>query len=254
MSVGTYALKPFGLIMTDVVPDLQLTPNGQCFPLYSYVLDRKQESLFDLAESGNETKFNISDVSLRKYQKLLGPEISKEDIFFYVYGLLHSNEYRTKFKNELGTSLPRIPIVSDFDSFSRAGKELSDLHVGYEKVLPYELEGQKNSDFTGNFKFEKMRFDTKRGKPDKSRIIVNGAGVLQGIPDLAHKYDLYGRSAIEWVLDRYEVKKDSKTEIIQDPNDWFLENDSPVIHLKRVINVSVQSAEIIEKLPKMQIL
>jgi predicted helicase len=254
MSVGTYALKPFGLIMTDVVPDLQLTPNGQCFPLLTYASNRKQDSLFDLSDSEDEKTFNVSDVTLRKYQKLLGSEISKEDIFFYVYGLLHSNEYRAKFKNELGTSLPRIPIVSDFDSFSRAGKRLSDLHVGYEMVSPYELEGASISDFMGDFKVEKMRFDTQNGKPDKSRIIINGAGVLQGIPDLAHRYDLYGRSAIEWVLDRYEIKKDSKTEIIQDPNDWFLENDSPVKHLMKVINVSVQSSEIIDKLPKLEIL
>ena len=121
-------------------------------------------------------------------------------------------------------------------------------------VDPYELEGAKKSDYMGNFQVEKMRFDTQGGKPDKSRIIINGAGVLQGIPELAHRYDLYGRSAIEWVLDRYEIKKDSKTGIIQDPNDWFLENDSPVNLLMRVINVSVQSAEIIDKLPKLEIL
>lgn len=253
MSIGTYALKPFGLIMTNVVPDLQLTPNGQCFPLFTYGKNRKQESLFDVSEEDKQ-KFNVSDVTWHKYQKLFGSEVSKEDIFYYIYGLLHSNEYRAKFKNELGTSLPRIPLVSEFKSFSVAGKLLSDLHVNYETILPFEIKGGQSGEFGKNFIVEKMRFDTKNGKPDKSRIVVNGAGVLEGIPEIAHKYDLYGRSAIEWILDRYEIKKDTKTQIIQNPNDWFLNDDSPIDLLMRVINVSVQSAEVINKLPKLEII
>lgn len=195
----------------------------------------------------------ISDFILERAQKVYGKNVSKEDIFYYVYGILHSPDYRTTFANDLKKMLPRIPLVEDvrdFWKFSKAGRKLADLHINYEDVLPYD--GIKViGESSGNFQVQKMRFP-KKGQRDT--IIYNSRIVISHIPEKAYEYIVNGKSAIEWIMERYQVKTDKASGIINDPNDWADEVGNPryiLDLLLSIINVSVQTVEIVEDLPKM---
>lgn len=186
--------------------------------------------------------------------------MSKEDIFYYVYGVLHSPDYRNTFENDLKKMLPRLPLVEDvrdFWKFSKAGRKLADLHLNYEEVPPYEgveVSGASEEAFQLNpdlYKVQKMRFP-KRDQKDK--IIYNSKIELNNIPEKAYEYVVNGKSAIEWIMDRYQVKTDKKSGITNDPNDWAKEHDKPryiLDLLLSIINVSVQTMDIVESLPKL---
>jgi predicted helicase len=180
--------------------------------------------------------------------------VSKDDIFYYVYGLLHSEDYRTAFSVDLKKMLPRIPLVAtsnDFWIFSKAGRYLSKLHLNYETVKPYAkvtITGEENGDFT----VDKIRFLSKN---DKSVIQYNPDIRISGIPLEAYDYVLNGRSAIEWILDRYQVKIDKDSGIKNDPNDWAKEHDKPryiLDLLLSVITVSLETLKIVKALPKLK--
>jgi len=171
---GSGGTKKFTTVITDSIPDRQLQFNGQCFPLYYYEeREKNSPSLFDSAgESEYIRRDGVSDFILERAKKVYGKNVGKEDIFYYVYGILHSPDYRTAFANDLKKMLPRIPLVEDvrdFWKFSKAGRKLAELHINYEEVTPYE--GVKVSgESSGNFKVQKMRFP-KKGQQDS--IIYN---------------------------------------------------------------------------------
>ncbi|MBR1545500.1 MAG: hypothetical protein IJ633_01705 [Prevotella sp.] len=205
--------------------------------------------------------------------------ITKEMIFYYVYGLLHSKEYRERFAADLKKSLPRIPIVDDvnmFMDFYMYGKKLADLHLNYEDVAPYPdvvvkgdrkvktetrrdpatggfIEDTANPDDYDYFRvWDKMRF---KSKDDKSTIIYNGNITIENIPAKAYEYIVNGKSAIEWIVERYAVTQDKKSLIKNDANDWGKEHHKPryiLDLLLSVINVSVQTVDIVNKLPKLK--
>jgi predicted helicase len=179
--------------------------------------------------------------------------ISKEDIFYYVYGILHSTDYRTTFANDLKKMLPRIPFVDDvldFWAFSNAGRKLGELHVNYEKVPPYE--GLKVSG-TQHAKYEvtKMKF---LAKDRKDTIVYNDYVKIENIPAEAYEYVVNGKSAIEWILERYQTKTDKDSGITNDPNDWGKEHGNPryiLDLLLSIVNVSFQTVDIVNSLPKL---
>lgn len=259
---GTGVNKDFSALLTNVVPDLQLQANGQAFPLYYYVeREKNSPSLFDAAgESEYIRRDGVSDFIWERAKKQYGKNVSKEDIFYYVYGILHSEDYRNAFENDLKKMLPRLPLVEDvrdFWKFSKAGRKLADLHLNYEEVPPYEgveVSGASEEAFQLNpdlYKVQKMRFP-KRDQKDK--IIYNSKIVLNNIPEKAYEYVVNGKSAIEWIMDRYQVKTDKKSGITNDPNDWAKEHDKPryiLDLLLSIINVSVQTMDIVESLPKL---
>ncbi len=250
MSMNYNPLKPFGLIMTDLIPDVQLSGNGQCFPLYYFDIRKTDTapSLFEENTDASTKKSSISDGTLLKYQKAYGKDVTVEDIFFYLYGLLHSKKYRNRFRTELGKSLPRIPMAKDFWVFSKAGKKLSDLHVDYEKAPVMNLQGL--SDASRQIKsVQRLRYDKSSGDVDRTRLIVNDSLVLTDIPIEAHDYDISGRSALDWVVDRFEIKKDIDSNIIQDPNSWSTEPSYGVNLIGRITHISVETIKIIESLP-----
>ncbi|BBZ31391.1 hypothetical protein MMAD_56860 (plasmid) [Mycolicibacterium madagascariense] len=194
---------------------------------------------------------------LATYRAALGDDITTDDVFYYVYGLLHSPGYRTRFAADLRKMLPRIPTAAtrdDFDAFTHAGRTLSDLHRGYETATPYPLEESWTGTLDGNdreaLRVNKMRF---KSKTDHSALIYNTHLSLTGIPDAAHRYRLGARSALEWIIDRYQVKTDSRgSGIINDPNTWCDEqlNARYIVDLiKRVVTVSVTTMEIVDGLP-----
>jgi predicted helicase len=180
--------------------------------------------------------------------------LTKEDIFYYVYGFLHSPEYREKFANDLKKMLPRIPLVEDvrdFWKFSKAGRQLADLHINYESVPPHpDVIVETHGHASDNYMLEKMRFP-KKGQ--KNTIIYNSHITIENIPAKAYEYIVNGKSAIEWIMERYQITTHKESGIRNDPNDWATEVGNPryiLDLLLSVINVSVQTVEIVEGLPK----
>ena len=247
--------KDFTILMTNVIPDLQLQANGQCFPLYFYEENNQQQkSLFDADEVNKYIRRDaISNFIFERSKQQYGKSVTKEDIFYYVYGFLHSREYRETFANDLKKMLPRLPLVEDvknFWAFSKAGRKLAELHINYEEVPPYdgvEISG----DSTGFFRVEKMRFPKKK---QKETIIYNSRIQISNIPAKAYEYVVNGKSAIEWIMERYQVTVDKASGIKNDPNDWADEVGNPryiLDLLLSIINVSVQTVDIVNGLPKL---
>ena len=241
---GIGVKNDFSCIITNITPDLEFIGKSQCFPLYWY--EEKDEDLF-----GNKTLVKhdgVSDFILKEARnRYRTAAITKEDIFYYVYGYLHSPDYRTTFVADLKKMLPRLPLVErfeDFSAFSETGRQLAALHLNYETLDPYPL--TEVGDFFDK-RIEKMSFPKK----DKTRVLVNSTLMLEGIPLEAHDYVVNGRSPIEWVLDRYQVKTDKVSGITNDPNLWAPDNPRYIPDLiKRLVTLSLKSLELISQLPK----
>ena len=274
---GMSGSKPFSTLVSDVTPNLHLNENGQCFPLYWYEENKVVErSLFD--DETNSEKYvrrdGVSDWILKEVRKRFGNSkaITKEYIFYYVYGILHSPQYRERFATDLKKSLPRIPIVDkveDFMAFYKAGKALAELHLNYEQVPAFPAvnvvqacvdpkPGYTDFDYyeVDKMVFPKVRNNSGKLVSDKSRIIYNGNITIENIPAKAYEYVVNGKSAIEWIMERYAITQDSKSLIINDPNAWSREHNNPsYIYdlLLSVINLSVQTVDIVNSLPKLKL-
>ncbi len=259
---GMGANKDFSTIITDKIPDLQLMFNGQCFPLYWYEETKQEKTLFDsVAEPESEyyaRRDAISDFALNQARKEYGSKTTKEDIFYYIYGFLHNPDYRTEFAADLKKMLPRIPFVGDstvFWKYVKAGRELAQLHLHYEDYA-HEAAGVTvniNNAVYDNFEVTKMRFASKE---DKSSIIYNPFITLTGIPEKAYEYVVNGRSAIEWIMESYQIKTHKESGIVNDPNDWAREHNKPryiLDLLLSIITVSVRTVEIVKGLPKVEL-
>ena len=264
---GVGVTKTFSCIISNILPDLELIGKSQCFPLYWYEENKQQPSLFDDIEDNKYIRHDgVSDWILKEVRSRYGgaKNITKEHIFYYVYGLLHSEEYRTRFADDLRKSLPRIPIVEkveDFMAFYKAGKALAELHLNYEEVEPYpgvtvDETGTKQDEYA-YYTVEKMRFPTGMKAKDKpNTILYNGHIVVKNIPQEAYDYVVNGKSAIEWIMERYQVTIDKESLIKNDPNDWSREHEKPryiLDLLLSVINVSVQTVAIVKSLPALHL-
>lgn len=266
---GVGSIKDFSTLVTNYIPCYDMLEKSQCFPLYWY--DSSDADVVDLFNQGAEKpmdryvrKDGVTDWILNSARKQYGYKVTKEDIFYYVYGLLHSPDYRTTFATDLKKSLPRLPLVEkadDFWAFSKAGRALANLHLNYETIEPYGKCVIVHAPLTTkgdsiNYHVEKMRFGKIDSKiADKSIIHYNHAITIEGIPAEAYEYVVNGKSAIEWVMERYAITTDKKSGITNDPNDWAREhNDEKYILnlLLQVINVSVQTVEIVKGLPNLK--
>ena len=265
---GLGGTKPFCTLITDKVPDLQLLSNGQCFPLYWYE-ENKQEQASDLFGNANASRYKrrdgVTDWMLREVRSRFSGarSLTKEDIFYYVYGLLHSTDYRERFADDLRKSLPRIPIVErveDFMAFSQAGRALAALHLGYESypapegVVVTTAEPPASMDEYDYYRVEKMTFP-KGVKAKSDTIHYNSRITITGIPIAAYDYVVNGKSAIDWVIERYQVTTDKNSGIVNDPNAWSQEQGKPryiLDLLLSVIHVSLESQRIIATLPRLE--
>ncbi|MBF0158338.1 MAG: DEAD/DEAH box helicase [Magnetococcales bacterium] len=278
--VGLGTPKAFSALMTDVIPDIQLQANGQCFPLKLYQKNTREPvvatggppTLFDDEPSpeGGErysVRDGITDAGLRHFQQAYPQEnISKEDLFYYIYGLLHSEEYKQRYADNLTKELPRIPRVgsaADFWAFATAGRALAQLHVHYEAVEPWPVQfdngaGLLEQGTPEQLRVQQMRFakGSEGEKQDKTRVIYNSFITVSGIPLEAYRYVVNGKPAIEWVMERQAVVTHKDSGIVNDANLWALEtmNDPayPLKLLLRVITVSMKTLEIVAGLPRMQ--
>jgi predicted helicase len=283
--------KQFSALVMDCVPDIQTQFNGQCFPLYLYDeaatgVDAPAPSLFDQPKGkpGVPARRNaITDAGLAHFQSAYpGEKLTKEDLFYYVYGLLHSPDYRERYADNLAKELPRIPRVktaADFWAFSKAGRALADLHLNYETVPMYtkasvigsdgkamKLDDAKTLDsrFRGNderekfWRVEKMKVPKTGGEKDLTRLIYNSKITITGIPSEAYDYVVNGKPALDWVIERQCVKKDKASGIVNDANDWAIETMHnpryPLELFLRVITVSLETMKIVRALPALDIL
>ncbi|KAA0962914.1 N-6 DNA methylase [Microbacterium sp. ANT_H45B] len=275
-NLGIYLTSPsthypeFAALMVDVVPDLHTLDTGQFFPRYTYrpiendpstlfpadgtlgIFDEIDGKLLAPEAPGFERIDNVTDEILTDYQESFGKGVTKDDIFFYVYGLLHSREYRAEFEADLKKMLPRIPKVTAFKEFSKAGRALSELHLNYETIERYPL----IEDVTPNasLRVTKMRYAKEGRQENKTSIIYNDGITLSGIPEEAQEYLLGSRSALDWIIERYQVKTDKASGIVNDPNAWGDEHDDPryILDLiKRITTVSVETVRITNGLPSL---
>lgn len=266
---GIGASKDFSVLITDLIPCLDMVEKSQCFPLYWY--DDSTADIADLfsAPQSDADRYvrrdGVTDWILSTARKQYGSRVTKEDIFYYVYGILHAPDYRTTFAADLKKSLPRLPLVEspdDFWAFSRAGRSLAELHLGYEHVEPYAGCRTIYSPLTNRgdeicyLIDDKMRFGKLDSKTADKRIIHYNAGItIENIPLEAYDYVVNGKSAIEWVMERYAVKTDPASRIENNPNDWCREHDDPkYIYnlLLRIITVSLETMKIVYTLPKLK--
>ena len=247
--------KPFSALITDTMPDLNLNEAGaQCFPRYSYP---KSTDVVDVADTlpgigeALDRIDNISDTALNAFREHYRDDtITKDVIFDYIYGVLHAPNYREQFANDLSKELPRIPFAPDFHAFSEAGKALAALHLGYETCEQYPLSlvfAHDREPQPHHFRLTEkaMRFAT----PAKTTLIINEHVSLTGIPQAAHRYVVNGRTPLEWFIDRYKIKRDKESGILNDPNGWFENPRDLVTAIERIVYVSVESTRIIEGLP-----
>jgi predicted helicase len=254
---GLGASKGFSCLISNIPTNNHFIDTSQCFPLYIYQENsNSQKGLFD-TESNQDfiRKDGISDFILNRTHKQYGVKnITKVDIFFYVYGFLHSIEYRNTFDNDLKKVLPKLLLVDDvrdFWSFSNSGKKLSELHINFESVEPFKDVNVEGID-SGFFEVEKMR---PLSKDDKSTIIYNSRIKITNIPSEVYEYVVNGKSAIEWILERYQITTNKDSGIVNNPNDWSKECSNPryiLDLLLSIINVSVQTVEIVKNLPKLK--
>ncbi|MGA4517217.1 DEAD/DEAH box helicase [Solibacillus silvestris] len=230
---GIGVKKEFSTLMINNIPESALLANGQGF-------------FFELKENGDFISNAESNITNDFLNKL---DVSAEDAFYYIYGILHSPSYRAMFENDLKKVFPRIPILKNKDMFIDVGRKLADLHLNYETVEPYSdvvIESSKNP----SYKVTKMKF-AKRGILDK--LVFNNDIIILNIPQKAYEYVVNGRSPIEWIIDQYQVKTDSKSGIIDDPN-LYSDDEKYIFNLLlRIINVSVQTVDLVNSLPPLEI-
>ncbi|QYF75385.1 DEAD/DEAH box helicase family protein [Cryobacterium sp. PAMC25264] len=263
--VGMGSAVPFSVLMIDSIPDLHVTgagSGGQYFARYTYEPRAGESELDIFGDAEPFTRLdNITDEVHAEYQELygahIGMDVTKDDVFYFVYGLLHSPDYRTTYAADLKKMLPRIPKLaepSDFWDFAKAGAKLADLHLRYEEAALYPLDIERDPD--ASKRVEKMRFGGKAGAWDKSTIRYSDGITVRGVPDEAHEYMLGSRSAIEWIIERYRVKTDKDSGIVNDPNDWATEHDDPdyiLDLLGRIVTVSVETVAIVKALPSLRV-
>ena len=299
LTISTDYRKEFTPLLTDQLPDLSTVASAQVFSLYTWEhlsptsgsepdlfadLATSSESQADGAATASSLDFsrpigdqipvildgyrrvdNVTDATLASYREHYGDAgITKEDIFFYVYALLHHPEYRERYEDDLKKMLPHIPRASGFHTYASVGRELADLHVNYERVEPYPSVQEEASLHAPADPWEryrigerKMRFP-KLGRRDKdfTRLEYNDYVTLTGIPAEAQGYTISGRSPLEWIIDRYHVKTDKASGIVNDPNDFLREQGRPdavVDLIKRLATVSMRTQELLATLPKLEI-
>ena len=249
---GISGTKDHSCLISNLVSDLHFDGDTKCYPLYWYEeVSLNQLDLFSGEEVKFERKDGISDFILSQAQQKYGPRVTKEDIFYYVYGILHSKSYVEKFADDLKMQLPRLPLVTEpqkFWDFSKSGRELADLHLNYEKVPAYPdvvVDGDR-----GDYTVTKMHYPKK---DQTDTIIYNDDITIRNIPAKAYEYVVNGKSAIAWIMERYQDKTDKDSQIRNNPNDWGIEHGNPryiIDLLLSVINVSCQTVDIVNNLPE----
>ncbi|MGO6748788.1 DEAD/DEAH box helicase [Rhizobium ruizarguesonis] len=256
-------------LMSDVAPDLHCNGDSQCFPLWLYPdAEESNSDLFGSSEISGRRSDGLTDSALKYFADVHPTEnITKKDIFYYIYGLLHSDDYRRRYADNLAKELPRIPCVknsNEFWAFVDAGKSLAELHVNYEEVEPYPVTYKQGSlslatisDPERFYRVEKMKFGGKRPNIDKTTVVYNNNITMTDVPLESYDYVINGKPALEWIMERQCVRTDKDSGIANDANRYAIETvGDPAYPLKlfqRVITVSLETMKIVKALPKLNI-
>ncbi len=262
-ATGLGASKGFSCLASKTIVDRHTVDTSQCFPLYWYerVEETKKPKGDLFSDQGTPDSDGyirheaITDWALTSFQYHYSDStITKEDIFWYVYGILHSPEYKSRFAADLKKMLPRIPYAKDFWAFSSTGRKLGDWHLNYETIEPFPLtEEKKRLVMEGSdYRVVKMVFGKKEGKPDKSVIVYNEHLTLRDIPLEAYEYIVNGKSALDWIMERYAITTDKPSGIVNDPNHWSDDPRYIVDLVKRIVRVSIESVRLVKSLPPLQ--
>ena len=223
------------ILLTNLILDLHLVGAGcstQYFPFYSY------------EEDGTNRKENITNWALEKFQNQYSDRtITKWNMFHYTYAVLHHPHYRQRYAANLKRELPRIPFAPEFWPFAIAGKRLAEIHTNYEQQPEYRLKHLENKDIPIDWRVEKMRLSK-----DKTQLKYNEFLTLIGIPPEVFEYRLGNRSALDWIIDQYQIKTDKRSSIVNDPN--RLDDEEYIVRLiKQVITISLETVQIVKNLP-----
>lgn len=235
IAVTGHSQIPFSALMVDRIPSLDVGGRaGHCFPFYTY------------NEDGMNRRENITDWALEKFREhYKDSSITKWDIFHYVYGVLHHPVYRERYAANLKRELPRVPFATDFRAFADAGARLAEIHVHYEQQPEYPLEREEQPGVALNWRVERMKLDKERRSLRYNEFLTLG-----GIPQEAFEYRLGNRSALEWVIDQYQVTTDRRSGITNDPN--RADDPSYIVRLVgQVITVSIETMKIVRSLPRL---
>ena len=252
--------NPFSALITNTMTDLNFCEAGaQCFPRWRYPRPADASNTtgtFQGFDEAPERIDNISDTALHAFRNhYRDNSITKDDIFDYVYGILHAPSYRDEFANDLSKMIPRIPFAPDFRAFAEAGAVLADFHLNYEtcEQYPHLKVEPITPSLLWEEKPEHFRLGTRAmryaDKETKTTLTINEHVCLSGIPEEAHRYVVNGRTPLEWFIDRYKIKEDRNSGIINDPNGWFENPRDLITAIERIVHVSVESTKIIENLP-----
>ena len=262
---GRGATKDFSVLIANKIPDLEMISKAQCFPLKIFDIEPVSGLFEGLGEKQGKysVRDGISDGGLKHFSDAYkGQEISKEDLFYYIYGLLHSEDYKKRYADNLSKELPRIPAVktfADFQAFSTAGRKLADLHINYETVSPYQVDIEGGAlllaEFTDtDYRVTQMKFASKA---DKTRVVYNHKITMSGIPLEAYDYVVNGKPALEWVMERQAVTTHKDSGIVNDANLWATETvgdaSYPLKLFQRVITVSLETMKLVRALPRLDI-
>lgn len=265
---GLGEASEFSVLVSDTVPNYHFIAGSQCFPLYLYDIaadaDDAKPGLFVEPSDKTIRRDAITAAGLAHFVAAYpGENLTKVDIFYYVYGLLHSEDYRNRYADNLSKELPRIPCVktsADFWAFSKAGRALAELHLNYETVPMYagaiiEKGGKNLTD--ADYRVGKMKVPKKGKEKDLTTLVYNGKITVKGIPPEAYAYVVNGKPALDWVIERQCVKKDKDSGIVNDANDWAIETMKnpryPLELFLRVVTVSLETVKIVRALPKLDI-
>jgi predicted helicase len=261
---GNGAGSNFSALLCSVTPDVQLQFNGQVFSYYTYEKPDDDSTLFVMdgeLVDGYVRKENITDATLANYRKAYSDDsITKWDIFYYIYGLFHHPEYHERYEADLRKLLPRIPQLVHFHEIALLGQKLGDIHVRYESTDPYPLDEEHLTPAPLGVE-EQYNFYAIEGamswesKKDRSRLRVNDRIVLSGFPEEAFQYRPNGTPALDWVVERYNVKHDAKTQVLNDANQYLRDIGDPryIIDLvKRVTTVSVETVKLVKSFPEFE--
>ena len=282
-SAGASSPTGWSVLATSSMPDVQLLGNGQFFPRFTWerveapegelaygpgdvetYADSSSYGVIGEIVDGYRRVDNITDEIKNLYRESLGADVTGDDIFHYVYGQLHDPQYRETYEADLKKMLPHIETPTDrarFDQVAAAGKELMDLHVGYEDVEPWpvtvEVKPSADPEDRETWRVTALKWakyrdpETKKLVNDITRMIYNPKVTISDIPAEADEYMLGSRSALAWIIDRYKVKKDKASGIVNDPNDWADEVGTPryiAELIAKVTRVAVETVRIVDGL------
>lgn len=233
INTSSMASRNFSCLIANEITDIQTMANTQAYPLYYY------------DDLGNRHDA-ISGYALNLFRRHYGDNlIAEEEIFYYIYAIFHHKGYLEKYKNSLTKEAPRIALSQDFKELSMLGKELGELHLNYESG---EMHTSVKHNLLENAKIEGY-YDVVQMKKDKKgdSILYNQNITITNIPKKAFEYIINGKSAIDWVIERYSITTDKDSLIENNPNDYA--GGKYVFELLcRVIKLSVKSVDLIEKI------